>query len=177
MSVSAGTETSPEPSSTHWDPLWSVGSPQAPPQSSLSRYQRYLSLKTSSSYLLHIRGMQRGWFPPSPPPSPLRVFFVFFFYFFFYITNSCLEWVKGRRMLLQVWWTRESGDGDDFCLFVLFLCAFFFFLNVNFTPPSFAGVVQRSWQSAVCHVLLNLAKMRSVFGHPSRSNTTKSCCA
>lgn len=108
--------------------------------------------------------------------SPPEGFYFLLLLLFFYITNSCLRWVKGREMLLQVWWTRESGDGDDFCLFVVVL-RFFFFLNVNFTPPSFAGVVQRSWQSAVCHVLLNLAKMRSVFGHPSRSNTTKSCCA
>lgn len=43
--------------------------------------------------------------------------------------------------------------------------------NVDFTPPSFAGAAQRGRRSAVCHVLLNLAGIRSVFGHPSRSNT------
>lgn len=55
---------------------------------------------------------------------------------------------------------RESGDRDYFVFF------FALFLNVNFMQPSVAGLVQRSLQSAVCHVLLNLAKLRSVFGHP-----------
>lgn len=136
MSVSAGTETSPEPSSTHWDLLWSVSGPQAPPQSSLSRYQRHLSLKTSSSHLLHIRGMQRGWFPPPPlHPLPWGLFLVDFFF-----TSQTPAW-DGLKVAECCCKFGGRGNQEMEMTFVC-LCFFFFlrfFLKCQFHATLICG--------------------------------------